>query len=514
MNEINVLSAKFRAIAATVLAVLLGGMGFGAYELHQVHAIRKAHATDVAVRAALAEAATSPDLRRIGVTTYDPKHPKFGTTGDNPAGWKIDPTTGDLVAPSGKVLEGLSQKQAVAGTCTSNVASLSGTSVTCDGVTFTAGKRVVLTAQTTTTQNGCMVAASGSWTPCPDLATGSSAAGAFFVSGGSANKGVWLVTNASGSDVVGTNALTFTNVAGGGGAVSSVFTRTGAVTAQTGDYTAAQVGAYANTTTLDAILAPVANVPMSAHKFTGLLLPTNGTTDSASAEYADFYGRAPQNYVRCGSEFSDVTGTVSTSAYTGGMIASVANSGTVTSPTTGNTDQVIGYVTLNRNTTATGIAGIISSLHGTDGCTVELKTSSRAEMDFIIQLPTLSSSAQQFSVMCGMTDGSTHFVKTTIDSQVDAHFIYGAENGASPQSVTSTVTAVAGNWHHGHISKPAGADTATFTVDGAGSSTISTSIPTGTLLYMGCILTGSVGTTNEVANVDAAFVAETYQRAL
>ena len=49
---------------------------------------------------------------------------------------------------------------------------------------------------------------------------------------------------------------------GGGGAVSSVFTRTGAVTAQTGDYTAAQVGAFANpmTTLGDVIVGGASGV--------------------------------------------------------------------------------------------------------------------------------------------------------------------------------------------------------------------------------------------------------------
>src|SRR5882724_3799729 len=42
----------------------------------------------------------------------------------------------------------------------------------------------------------------------------------------------------------------WSTVAGGGGAVSSVFGRTGAVVAQTGDYTAAQVGAVPTTRSL------------------------------------------------------------------------------------------------------------------------------------------------------------------------------------------------------------------------------------------------------------------------
>jgi hypothetical protein len=76
-----------------------------------------------------------------------------------------------------------------------------------------------------------------------------------------------------------------THGGGGGGAVSSVFTRTGAVVAQTGDYTAAQVGALIASADLSAIAianATAANVPMNNRKFTGLL---NGSAASDSAAY-------------------------------------------------------------------------------------------------------------------------------------------------------------------------------------------------------------------------------------
>lgn len=63
----------------------------------------------------------------------------------------------------------------------------------------------------------------------------------------------------------------------GGGAVSSVFGRTGTVTAQSGDYTAAQVtGAVANTTTVNGH-ALSANVTVSASDLTAGALP-NGTS--------------------------------------------------------------------------------------------------------------------------------------------------------------------------------------------------------------------------------------------
>ncbi len=67
--------------------------------------------------------------------------------------------------------------------------------------------------------------------------------------------------------------------------VTSVFTRTGAVTAQSGDYTAVQVGALASTSDLSSIAtanATAADVSMNSHKITGL---SNGSASSDAAAF-------------------------------------------------------------------------------------------------------------------------------------------------------------------------------------------------------------------------------------
>lgn len=72
---------------------------------------------------------------------------------------------------------------------------------------------------------------------------------------------------------------------GGSGAVSSVFGRTGAVTAQSGDYNASQVGALPSTDDLSAIAtanATAGNVAMNSHKLTGL---ANGSASSDAAAF-------------------------------------------------------------------------------------------------------------------------------------------------------------------------------------------------------------------------------------
>lgn len=140
---------------------------------------------------------------------------------------------------------GSSMKGYVDAWSTSNIGLLSGLANTTDGVAVnTAGMVVCSAAQTTTTQDGCYLSASGAWTRLSQFAAGSAAHGATFtVISGTSNKGVWAITNATGSDTIGTNDLTAINLAAGGGAVSSVFGRTGAVVATSGDYTSDQVGA-------------------------------------------------------------------------------------------------------------------------------------------------------------------------------------------------------------------------------------------------------------------------------
>ena len=84
---------------------------------------------------------------------------------------------------------------------TSNVASLSGTGQTIDGVTTTSGMVVLLTAQTNAVQNGAWTVNVGAWTRPADFATGSHASEVqWFVSSGTTYSGtVWTDTNTAGA---------------------------------------------------------------------------------------------------------------------------------------------------------------------------------------------------------------------------------------------------------------------------------------------------------------------------
>ncbi|TXG80174.1 MAG: hypothetical protein E6R13_08615 [Spirochaetes bacterium] len=127
------------------------------------------------------------------------------------------------------LVQGLDIKQSVRAIATTNVASLSGPQ-TIDGVSLVAGDRVLLTTQTTSTQDGIYVVAAGAWSRATDFAIGSTVAGAFmFVEEGTAYADTgWVCTNNKGSDVVGTNDLSFTQFSGAGSIVAGFgLTKTG-----------------------------------------------------------------------------------------------------------------------------------------------------------------------------------------------------------------------------------------------------------------------------------------------
>ena len=112
--------------------------------------------------------------------------------------------------------QGLTVRASVRVLASSTVAALTGSPVTIDGVSVSAGTRVLLTAQTTGSQNGIWVVQTGAWTRPSDFAAGQAAAGAFcFVQDGNtyADQG-WVCTTNSGADVVDTNALSWTQFTG------------------------------------------------------------------------------------------------------------------------------------------------------------------------------------------------------------------------------------------------------------------------------------------------------------
>ena len=121
------------------------------------------------------------------------------------------------------VATGLQPKAAVTCASTTNIASLSGL-LTIDGVTVTAGQRVLIKDQSTSANNGIYVASASTWSRSTDADTWSELVGAsVFVSSGSLNASTSWVTNISSSGTLGVTAVTFVQF----GAASSYTAGTG-----------------------------------------------------------------------------------------------------------------------------------------------------------------------------------------------------------------------------------------------------------------------------------------------
>lgn len=135
------------------------------------------------------------------------------------------PTSSGDAATKGYVdaaINGLDWKASVRVATTANgtLATAFANGQTVDGVTLVTGDRILLKDQTTASENGIyIVAASGAPARASDMAAASSAANAsLFVEAGTANADKnFVCTSNVGSDVVGTNNLTFTQFGTGGG---------------------------------------------------------------------------------------------------------------------------------------------------------------------------------------------------------------------------------------------------------------------------------------------------------
>lgn len=112
-------------------------------------------------------------------------------------------------------VNGMDVKQSCRVASTGNVATLSGL-LTIDGVTLVAGDRVLLKNQTTASQNGIYVAASGAWTRATDCDSSAEVTSGLFVfiEEGTVNgNSGWMLTT-DGAITVGTTSLTFSQITG------------------------------------------------------------------------------------------------------------------------------------------------------------------------------------------------------------------------------------------------------------------------------------------------------------
>jgi hypothetical protein len=153
----------------------------------------------------------APTINQLGTATADVSLNSFKITN------LATPVSSTDAATKGYVdsaIQGLNPKSIVKAASTANIATLSG-ALTIDGVALAVGDRVLVKNQTTASQNGIYIIASGAWSRAPDMNSWSEVPGAYvFVESGTSNADIgWVCTSNSGGTLE-TTAITWTQFTG------------------------------------------------------------------------------------------------------------------------------------------------------------------------------------------------------------------------------------------------------------------------------------------------------------
>ncbi|KAJ3230661.1 hypothetical protein HDU81_004321 [Chytriomyces hyalinus] len=218
-------------------------------------------------------------------------------------------------------IQGLSIRDSVVAATTTNgtLATSFANGSVIDGVTLVTGYRILIKNQTVGSQNGIYrVNASGAPTLVSDLPAGSDASGIFtFVEIGTINSATgWVVTNLSGSAIVGTSNITFTQFSGSGQmAAGTGLTLTGNVfSVNSAQPTVTSVGTLTGLTSVGDI--SVTSTTSSSSKTTGAVTIAGGAGVSGNVSIgskACFYGTSNYTALQAPSAASGITLTLPSS---------------------------------------------------------------------------------------------------------------------------------------------------------------------------------------------------------
>lgn len=276
-------------------------------------------------------------------------------------------------------VNGLSPRGEVESVAVTNVTSLSGTT-TIDGVPLNAGDRVLLTNQTTLTENGIWVVQAGAWTRPADFTNGQDVSSSYVYTsalGSTYANSQWICTSTKGSAVVGTNDLTFILFASAGAIAYSAGTgisiSLGVISLQTPVAVAnggTGVTTFGGTNTI--LYTTSANTLSSITTANNAVLVTNGS--GVPSLGTTLPSQVQDNITRTGTLVSGATGAGFTISFTASSVSgtlSVANGGTglstvaVNSLLYGNGTSALQLITPAANSVLVTSAGSVPSLSTT-----------------------------------------------------------------------------------------------------------------------------------------------------
>lgn len=386
----------------------------------------------------------------------------WGAVVDNAGGITISHTTGDMdmathpihsLGSATALTDAVNQaglnaagRPAMDLACLANVAALTGTTAVCDTVTVSAGNRVLLTAQSTQTQNGPWVVASGSWARPLDFSTGQHAYGAGFrvIQGSAKANTTWHVTTTAPNDAIDTNNLTITQVTGPG---ALTFSQLGQATTNVtfGD----------GTKTFGGVGDPSAAQDALTLNYSRLLRSPNWTVEWQE----DFTGCSSVSY----TTNNYITGGASYLAVSNGTGAIVACNGSGV--------YKFGAVQIYTGSAGTNYAGVQRApTTGTYGLQQYVETATELYWEARLQVMALPNGTDNYTGNIGFSDAYVPVAAPTnyigfrwTNGNTNYQFV----NTAASQSIDTGVAVEVTNLHRFEITKAFGTDTVIGKIDGA-----------------------------------------------